>query len=208
MSKIALSGNASGTGTFTFAAPGTNTDRTLTLPDASGTVATTADIPSVNPFTLGTAVASTSGTAIDFTGIPSWAKRVTVMFDGVSWAADPGRPRFRIGDSGGIEDTGYSTASLSARLSTLTSSAFIDGLYLTASFSYDATSTFSGTIVLTNLNGNTWTMSGNIAVLGTASGPHSCGGVKTLSGTLDRVRLDTFAAATFDAGTINISYEG
>jgi hypothetical protein len=40
MSKIALSGNASGTGTFTFAAPGTNTDRTLTLPDATGTVAT------------------------------------------------------------------------------------------------------------------------------------------------------------------------
>jgi hypothetical protein len=38
MSKIALSGNASGTGTFTFAAPGTNTDRTLTLPDATGTV--------------------------------------------------------------------------------------------------------------------------------------------------------------------------
>jgi hypothetical protein len=38
MSKIALSGNASGTGTFTIASPGTNTDRTLTLPDATGTV--------------------------------------------------------------------------------------------------------------------------------------------------------------------------
>lgn len=38
MSKIALSPNASGTGTFTFAAPGTNTDRTLTLPDATGAV--------------------------------------------------------------------------------------------------------------------------------------------------------------------------
>jgi hypothetical protein len=40
MSKIALSGNASGTGTFTFASPNSNTDRTLTLPDSSGTVAT------------------------------------------------------------------------------------------------------------------------------------------------------------------------
>jgi phage-related tail fiber protein len=38
MSKIALSGNASGTGTFTFAAPNSNSDRTLTLPDASGEV--------------------------------------------------------------------------------------------------------------------------------------------------------------------------
>ena len=40
MSKIALSSNASGTGTFTFASPNSNTDRTLTLPDSSGTVAT------------------------------------------------------------------------------------------------------------------------------------------------------------------------
>jgi hypothetical protein len=40
MSKIALSGNASGTGTLTIAAPNTSTDRTLTLPDSSGTVAT------------------------------------------------------------------------------------------------------------------------------------------------------------------------
>ena len=42
MSKIALSGNASGTGTFTFASPNSNTDRTLTLPDATGTLLTTA----------------------------------------------------------------------------------------------------------------------------------------------------------------------
>ena len=41
MSKIALSGNASGTGTLTIAAPNTNTDRTLTLPDNTGTIVTT-----------------------------------------------------------------------------------------------------------------------------------------------------------------------
>ena len=38
MSKIALSSNASGTGTFTIASPNSNTDRTLTLPDSSGTI--------------------------------------------------------------------------------------------------------------------------------------------------------------------------
>ena len=38
MSKIALSGNASGTGTLTLSAPNTNTDRTLTLPDSTGTI--------------------------------------------------------------------------------------------------------------------------------------------------------------------------
>jgi hypothetical protein len=42
MSKIALSGNASGTGTFTIASPDSNSDRTLNLPDNSGTVLTTA----------------------------------------------------------------------------------------------------------------------------------------------------------------------
>lgn len=42
MSKVALSGNASGTGTFTIASPNSNTDRTLNLPDATGTVLTTA----------------------------------------------------------------------------------------------------------------------------------------------------------------------
>ena len=37
------------------------------------------------PLTLGTAVASTSGTSIDFSSIPSWVKRVTVMFNGSSF---------------------------------------------------------------------------------------------------------------------------
>lgn len=41
MSKIALEGNASGTGTFTVAAPNTNTNYTITLPESSGTLATT-----------------------------------------------------------------------------------------------------------------------------------------------------------------------
>ena len=40
MSKVAITGNASGTGTFTIASPNSNTDRTLNLPDASGTLAT------------------------------------------------------------------------------------------------------------------------------------------------------------------------
>jgi len=42
MSKIALTPNASGTGTFTIASPNSNTDRTLTLPDAAGELLTTA----------------------------------------------------------------------------------------------------------------------------------------------------------------------
>jgi len=45
MSKVVITGNASGTGDFTIAAPNSNTDRTLTLPDEAGTVLTTAGVP-------------------------------------------------------------------------------------------------------------------------------------------------------------------
>jgi hypothetical protein len=55
LSKIALSGNASGTGTFTLASPNSNTDRTLNLPDAAGTIQV-----SGNPI---------SGTTGTFTGL-------------------------------------------------------------------------------------------------------------------------------------------
>jgi hypothetical protein len=201
MSKIALSGNASGTGTFTFAAPGTNTDRTLTLPDASGTVATTADIPSVNPFTLGTAVASTSGTAIDFTGIPSWAKRVTVMFAGVSLSSSS-TFLLQIGDSGGVEATGYSSVGLTP------SSAYLsptNGFSLCASSV--AAQLWSGQLALTLLTGNTWVLSGVIGSPTNYIGIST--GSKALSDTLDRVRITTANGTdTFDAGTINVSWEG
>ncbi len=95
MSLVKISGNASGTGTFEIAAPNSNTNRTLTLPDASGTVVVGASAVSAAgqiPFSTdgtsytptekivsGTVVASTSGASIDFTSIPSWVKRITVM---------------------------------------------------------------------------------------------------------------------------------
>lgn len=61
MSKVVIQGNASGTGNFTIAAPNSDTDRTFNLPDSSGTVATTADIPALD----GISGAYTSGTALD-----------------------------------------------------------------------------------------------------------------------------------------------
>jgi hypothetical protein len=51
MSLVKVQGNASGTGIFTIASPNSNTDRTLTLPDATGTLltgtATTASVLNV-----------------------------------------------------------------------------------------------------------------------------------------------------------------
>jgi hypothetical protein len=53
MSRITLSGNASGTGNFTLASPNSNTDRTLTLPDATGTVVVSGATPELGGVYLG-----------------------------------------------------------------------------------------------------------------------------------------------------------
>jgi len=54
MSKVAIKGNASGTGTFTLEAPNSNTDRTLVLPDSAGTIATTNGVTMTDQWRLNT----------------------------------------------------------------------------------------------------------------------------------------------------------
>jgi len=66
MSKVAIAGNASGTGTFTLAAPNSNSDRTLTLPDNTGTIltnATTAGFPAGSVLQVVSATYSTETTS-------------------------------------------------------------------------------------------------------------------------------------------------
>ena len=199
MSKIQLAPPASGTATFTIASPATNTDRTLTLPDATGTVATLG-----TSLTLGTAQSSTSGTAIDFTGIPSWAKRVTVMFSGVS-TSGTSYWQVRVG-SGSFATTGYAASSSSiygTNLAAVTS-ATTGFVMLTA----NAGAVASGHMTLTNISGNAWAASHCFGD-STGSAAFCGGGSITLSGTLDRVRITTVNGTdTFDAGTINIMWEG
>ena len=158
------------------------------------------------PLTLATAQATTSGTSIDFTGIPSWVKRITVMFDQVS--TNGSSPvALQIGDSGGIETSGYAGTVFLATSNT----AFSGSFQIDPTGQGNPASVRSGILHLSLLNNSTnlWACSG---VLGANSGiPYllSLGGVKPLSATLDRVRITTVNGIdTFDAGTINISYEG
>jgi hypothetical protein len=210
MSRITLSGNASGTGNFTLASPNSNTDRTLTLPDATGTVVTDSATQTLTnktiqggALTLGTAVASTSGTAIDFTGIPSWAKRVTVMFAGVS-TNGTSVILVQLGTSGGFATTGY-VAIGAAIGGTLAVNDFSTGFAV--SEANTAASLYGGMIQVSNITGSTWAAIGSFRA---RSGVGSfASGTVTTSGTLDRVRITTANGTdTFDAGTINISYEG
>jgi hypothetical protein len=206
MSNIAIKGGATGTAVFTIESPTTNTNRTLTLPDEAGTVLTSAsDLTGVtgvpNPLTSGTAVASTSGTAIDFTGIPSWVKRVTLLFQGVS---TNGTANYfvRIG-SGSIQATGYTSTATYMTTGPSTASD-------TTSFiirADNAANNICGAMVMYNISGNTWVEEWAGGATGTNQS-YLGGGAVTLTGALDRLRLTTSNGTdTFDAGAINIMYE-
>lgn len=150
------------------------------------------------PLTLGTAVNTTSGTSIDFTGIPSWVKRITVLCNGVS-KNSLGSLLFQIGTSSGVETTGYSSSGTNFVGNVTSTSGFIvaDGA---------AAYTTYGHLVLTNISGNIWigSFAGSIASTLFFLGA----GVKTLGGTLDRLRITTSSGTdTFDAGSVNILYE-
>lgn len=148
---------------------------------------------------LNTAQATTSGTNKDFTGIPAWAKRITVMFNGVS-TSGTSNYLLQIG-AGSITATGYLSSASSGATNSSSTVAFILTTNNTTAAGFN-----SGLIILSNVSGNTWAFSSNIA-----SGAFctSAGGSVTLAGVLDRIRIVTLNGTdTFDAGSVNILVEG
>lgn len=146
---------------------------------------------------LATAQASTSGTAIDFTGIPSWVKRVTVMFNGVS-TSGTSHWLLQIG-AGSVQSTGYASSSWNGTAVTSTAGMIIEA--------GSSTLVMHGHAVLTLLGSNTWVSSHAIGRSNDGIGTVG-GGSVSLSGTIDRIRITTVNGTdTFDAGSINIMYE-
>ena len=192
--------------------PAIGGSNTLLLPGSNGSAyqflrngATAGTTEFAAAITSGTAVASTSGTSIDFTGIPSYVKRITVMFSGVS-TSGTSYWQIRLGTSGGIEATGYSSASMYCSTSGLNAVNSTTGFqFYTIGASYN----YNGSMTITNLTSNTWTENGIVANTTGGDFVFYSAGAKTLSGTLDRVRITTVNGSdTFDAGSINILYEG
>lgn len=148
-----------------------------------------------------TAQASTSGTSIDFTSLPTGIKRITVMLYDVSTnGSSP--PQIQIG-SGSFTTSGYTAVGQNGTTTQNSTTGFI------TTGSWAATSIKSGAIVLTNITGNAWVGSGVSVDIPPGAGNASyCAGRVTLAGTLDRVRVTTVNGTdAFDAGTINILYE-
>ena len=155
-----------------------------------------------------TAQASTSGTSIDFTGIPSGVKRITVMFNGVS-TNGTSNPQVQIG-SGSITTSGYNTVGITiTNAGAVAGNTFASGFVLQANTGSTGAGTFIyGQLILSLLSTNTWTASGQFAHTGTSTSGLSMGASPALSGALDRVRITTVNGTdTFDAGSINILYE-
>jgi len=152
-----------------------------------------------NGIQASTAVASTSGTSIAFTTIPSWVKRITVMLNAIS-TSGTSNLIFQVG-SGSFTTTGYTGAAKQTNN--------VNGINFTTGFSVtesmDSSNTYQMYVMITNITGNTWVFSGqsvNGTVTSTGNGSLALGGI------LDRVRITTVNGTdTFDAGSINILYE-
>lgn len=176
----------------------------ISVPNVTGTLVATVGGGAI---TSGTAVATTSGTSIDFTGIPSWVKRVTVMLNGVSTNGLTPFLAIQLG-AGSIATSGYIAGQTYTLISGTTAGGASTTTYFPIQFGA-ATYALSGALVFNLLTSNLWAVEG--VVYNPVTAPYICqvAGVVGLGGTLDRVRLTTSNGTdTFDAGSVNILYEG
>lgn len=171
------------------------------------TYAFTGTITGAGGYTQGTKVSPTSGTTVDFTGIPSDVKVIHVLFNEIV-TSNYGWHVIQLGDSGGFETTGYVSAvdypgsgnSFYANVS-----ADNNGLKLM----YNANYAFSGfaTIMKMSSNQTQWVMWSRCHCANT-SYSYSCYSAveKTLSGALTQLRITSVDSRTFSSGDINILY--
>jgi hypothetical protein len=178
----------------------TLTNKTLTSPTIGGTLVMGASVIS-----SASVVNSTSGTSVDFTSIPSWVKRITVMISGVSTSGTSNlQIQLGYGGTPTYVSSGYASACSYVQGSALQSASSTAGLIFANAVT--ASDSRSGNIVISTISSNVWTASGVVST-GTLVN-HSAGTSPTLSGTLTAVRITTVNGTdTFDTGSINILYE-
>jgi hypothetical protein len=154
------------------------------------------------PLISGTAQAA-SGPTVSFTGIPSWAKRITVLLSAITTVAS-GTPAIRAG-AGSYEATGYESINSNIQTSTAASSASVNTSWdlVTAG---NSTYTYTGNIVITKVTGTTYTICSQLRFNTTLSTFTT--GYKTFSGNISQLQLCMSTGTdTFNGGTINVMYE-
>ena len=155
--------------------------------------------------TLGTPVNSTSGTAITFTGIPAGVKMIVINLAGVSTNGSS-ELQIQLGDSGGIETTGYVVRSSSIDQSGVITIAAPSTGFAEAIGNAQFIRSGMVTLVLQNASTNNWVANGHWVTGTNGATVANIGGYKPLSDVLTQVRITSVSADTFDAGAINIAY--
>jgi hypothetical protein len=191
-----------GTSGINSVAPGTS-GNVLTSDGTSWT-----SVAGAYALTSGTAVASTSGTSIDFTGIPSWVKRITVMFNAVSLSGSS-TIRIQLGTGSTTYTTsGYVTFGVTFSTGGLSGATDTDGFVIGQNQTAGGVTTYGGSCVITNVTGNNWSYMAVMGGSSTTNGGQLGGGSVPLGAALTAVRITTVNGTdTFDAGSINILYE-
>jgi len=225
MSKIALTPNASGTGTFTLASPNSDTNRTITLPDVAGELLTsdsslasgklTGALPAISGAALtgivtgrtyATPANTTSGTAFDFTGIPAGVKEVEVLFDEVHVTGGQG-VYVQLGTASGVVTSGYQVNSSQIFGSAVNSNnAFTGGVLVRqlSRFGYGSVK-----LLRSNSSSNSWLALVHIEAMNSVAAQSLVvfgGGGVDLSAELTQVRIQVESGGTFDTGKSTIAW--
>ena len=203
--------NGSTSGYVELDAPATAGSNTLVLPDGNGTSgqylqtdgsgALSWQTVATSNITYSTAQATTSGTAVDFTDVPSGVKKITLMFDQVS-TSGADRIVVLLSTGGVLKQTGYDSASMRIQDGTAPG-AFTSTTNFTAIASDNTIRVWKAMYVLTNISGNKWLFSG------TGSDDTRAvvsNGVVDLGGAIDNIRIAT-DTNVFDGGQVNVMYE-
>lgn len=193
LDAISTSGNLAITGNVAMAG---NVTATGNLTTSRGTVTS---------LVSGTVQTTSGSTAIGFTGIPTWVRRITISLMNLS-TTGTSNYIIRVGTASGYVNTGYVSTASSYGGGTLgTLAQFTTGFGITGGAA--AVTRFTGIMTLTNISGNTW-VSGLSGSYNDAPYTGTAGGYLDLAGALDRIQLTTVNGTdTFDSGSVNIMYE-
>ncbi len=206
----ASSASSSASAAATSATQAANSAASLAIPSPTGSdgkalVASGSSYNWASTVNIGTTVNTTSGTSFDFSGIPSWVNEVTVMLKGVS---TNGSSLIQIqAGSGSVDTTGYACA---AAFITNSGAAGTEASIRTTGVpvmsSLAASETWTAIVTFRHMGGNIWSISGGTTRT-SAPGVGICGGDKSFSAALDRIRVTTVNGTdVFDAGKINIGW--
>lgn len=192
---------SSGGGSITVQEPSTASNFTQTLPAGDGVVAVQGVSSNI---VSGSETASTSGTAVSFTGIPSWAQKITVLFNEVSTNSTSGL-LVRLGTTSGFESTGYVSTGASLTTTTSAQTSATNGFVVRF---VSSTGGLSGSYTFYRMGVSSNTYVGSLMAKGATNISLYGGGSKTTAGALDSIQVVTSNGTDiFDAGSINILYE-